>query len=127
MLTRRFALQAIAAASALLAVGANEASAAFGGDARLPDAAVALLRDRTAACAVGKAYLASVPGLTRAQLLADIEAAQIAPAAGGGAAADRLNQAVRADFANGHTVLVHGWVLSRTEAAVCALAYLRAV
>ncbi|MCB1883601.1 MAG: hypothetical protein KDG89_06330 [Geminicoccaceae bacterium] len=33
-----------------------------------------------------------------------------------------LGQAVREDFARGDTVLVDGWLLSRTEAALCALA-----
>lgn len=33
----------------------------------------------------------------------------------------RLRVGVRADFAAGRTVILDGWILSRTEARVCAL------
>lgn len=127
MLTRRFAVKATAAAAALVAVRANEARAVLGSDAVLPNVAAGLLRDRAAAHAVGKAYLESAPTLTRARLLTDLGSVQIAPPVGVGTIADQFDRAVRTDFANGHTVVVHGWILSRTEASLCALAYLRGV
>ena len=34
---------------------------------------------------------------------------------------DQLDQLVLADFARGDTVLLHGWMLARTEARQCAL------
>jgi hypothetical protein len=38
-----------------------------------------------------------------------------------GALSKLFGTAVRADFAAGRTVVLHGWILSRTEARVCAL------
>lgn len=38
----------------------------------------------------------------------------------------QIGTRIREDFANGRTLLVQGWCLSRTEARVCALAALTA-
>lgn len=37
---------------------------------------------------------------------------------------NRLHASVRSDFIEEHIVLINGWVLSRTEAQLCALLYL---
>jgi hypothetical protein len=37
---------------------------------------------------------------------------------------DKLEAMVRADFSEGRTVVIEGWVLSKTEARQCALHYL---
>ena len=50
----------------------------------------------------------------------DLEAALMAGDETG--LAQALGRAVRHDFARGDTVLVDGWLLSHTEAALCALA-----
>ncbi len=39
--------------------------------------------------------------------------------------ADKLLELTRADFAEGRTVTVDGWVLSKTEARQCALYHIR--
>ena len=102
-------------------------------DAPRPDAAERLLsalgRPESAAV-VGRRYLAGHPGEADRRRLAesldldlrrqDCDPAQADPArlrAG-------ITRQVRADFAHGRVVRVDGWVLSVTEARLCALAAL---
>jgi hypothetical protein len=90
--------------------------------ARLPR----LLAARDSARRLGRQAAAAVGG-------PDVAAAVLASLPGGarraaGAGDDELraliSERVRADFAEEDTVTVRGWVLSRTEARMCALASL---
>jgi hypothetical protein len=97
--------------------------------ARTPAARLAgLLAHRDSARSLGRAALAALPGATTppalaAAVLADLpgDAATLA------AASDHDLRAlvaarVREDFDSGDTVQVDGWILSCTEARLCALA-----
>lgn len=79
--------------------------------------------DGEAARAVGRAYLAAYPSEERQSIVAGLEsaAARIGKLRGE-TLFDALKRASRADFAAGETVEVEGWILSRTEARVYALA-----
>ena len=73
---------------------------------------------------VGRCYLQSYPderSVTRLvnQLTADLDLSQSRAPAEIRAA---ISVRVRRDFVEGRTVAVHGWILSRTEARVSALA-----
>jgi hypothetical protein len=97
--------------------------------ARTPAARLAgLLAHRDSARALGRAALAALPGATAPSALA---AAVLAGLPGGprtldGASDDDLRALVaarvREDFEAGDTVQVDGWILSCTEARLCALA-----
>ncbi len=86
--------------------------------------------DRKAAQRIGRAYLADHPAeahtdhLTRvleARLDMETEAVtHLAPSR----LRVLLDEAIRADFAGFDTVMLDGWVLSRTEVRLCALAAL---
>lgn len=72
--------------------------------------------------AIGRAYLEGEPGeRDPAQL-----AARLAESLGGGApwSRDDVLARVRRDYDEERVVLVRGWLLSRTEARLCALASL---
>jgi hypothetical protein len=87
----------------------------------------ALARPAASARAVGLAYLAQVPGearpvlLTRLVLealaLGEAEAASL----GEKALRARIKARIAADFAEGRTVSVEGWLLSRSEVRFYAL------
>lgn len=110
----------------LLAAVAAAAAAAL-----LPKPAAAALQATLArriarvgaeASEVGARYLRAEP--TEADLAAlEARLAERLHAARGGLPM-RLAEAARADFRRGDVVLVDGWVLSRTEARVCAVAHL---
>ncbi|MFO7286966.1 MAG: hypothetical protein LOD94_05450 [Gammaproteobacteria bacterium] len=71
---------------------------------------------------VGARYLRAEP--TEADLAA-LEAKLVERLrAARGAIPTRLDEATRADFRRGDVVVVDGWVVSRTEARVCAVAHL---
>jgi len=81
---------------------------------------------RTAAVAVGRWYLAGTPAEASSAVLTDAVGAAL-PA---GALATRaaLRRAARSridhELATGDVVLLDGWIVSRTEARLCALAAL---
>jgi hypothetical protein len=89
-----------------------------------------LLRQRDSARAIGAAYLRSLPHPITADVLGDA----IARGLPGGPAllATARDPELRAllaerssvDFGEGRTVWLHGWLLSETEARLCALAAL---
>jgi hypothetical protein len=95
--------------------------------ARLPR----LLRDPVAARAIGAEYLRTRPGEATAAALVDAMAQSLP----GGrsvltSASDRalrslLAERSRADFTEGKTVILRRWILSETEARLCALASIR--
>jgi hypothetical protein len=74
------------------------------------------------AAEVGRRYLESNAGEASCQLLADLVAANLDPTAGD--VAEQMAMAASEDFRRGRTVTVDGWLLSRTEARICAIAYL---
>jgi len=68
--------------------------------------------DKRAATAVGEAYLARFPE-EKKSLRLHLALAGVGP--------QNVNDVVRRDFAAGRIVQVDGWMLSRTEARLCAL------
>lgn len=86
----------------------------------------ALLPHDAAAVALGTAYLAQVPGEASAERLVaaltdgprGVPVARLEPRGLGA----HLARRIRADFGAGRTVVVRGWIVSRTEARLAALA-----
>jgi hypothetical protein len=68
--------------------------------------------------AIGRAYLELEPREADADRLLELIL--------GDAPASRVLERVRLDFTEGRTVRLHGFILSRMEARLCALAALRA-
>jgi hypothetical protein len=96
-----------------------------------PDELAATLRslvyDRAAARRLGQLYIHQVPVEDDPRILARLTAASLGAQQADVIALDRtslrhrLDARVRGDFASGNTVQLDGWVLSRTEARLCAL------
>ena len=81
-----------------------------------------LLADQDSAAAVGRAYLDSVPGEADARVLVSRLSASLGGRAVGGDDLRRLlAQRIDRDFAEERVATVQGWVLSVTEARLCAL------
>jgi hypothetical protein len=86
-----------------------------------------LLRTPQSARAIGDAFLeASGTAPSAAELIAQLEAAIGQTGTGIRDLGDaqlraRLREGIRDDYAERRTVRVQGWVVSRTEAALCAL------
>lgn len=82
--------------------------------------------DPASARSIGRRYLAQYPERSsRSRLLAELDLPAARPAAPGRAGLiEWIEQAQQRDFAEGRTVVVNNWVLSRTEAALCALSAL---
>ncbi|WP_046865779.1 hypothetical protein [Microvirga massiliensis] len=80
------------------------------------------------ACAVGREYLRLLPAseASAEHLLHHLHGADGGPLTATNPAKLRvlIREAQRNDFAEGRTVMVDGWVLSETEARLCALAAL---
>ena len=102
------------------------------GGAGVADRLVAVLRRPASAGAVGRAYLADRPGEAdrdwlAARLGADLRGRDCDPSCSDRARLRAgLARQLRADFAQSRVVRVDGWVLSVTEARLCALAALTA-
>ena len=125
---RRRMLAALTAAGVAL-IGMRAARAADDTDAALGARLAALPRHGASAAAIGRAYLRLTPEEAATPLLAALVAANTASPARLLAARDGelrriLAAAQREDFRAGRTVSVRGWMLSRTEARLCALAAL---
>jgi hypothetical protein len=121
-LTRR---RLLVGAAALLAAVAAGPSALVPLIERLAAAdAAALLRTlikhREGAIQLGRSYLSAHPSEANRATLVRQLAGPIAPASAE-RAAHGVGARIREDYAMGHTVVVEGWVLSRTEARLCAL------
>jgi hypothetical protein len=126
--TRRFVLLSIGCASGLSLMPRHVQARAL---RATPDELAAtlstLLYDRAAARRLGRLYVRQVSAeddpRTLARLVVALPEAQQADAI----ALDhtslrhRIDARVRGDFASGTTVQLDGWVLSRTEARLCAL------
>ena len=74
------------------------------------------------AAEVGRRYLESNGSEANCELLADLVAANLDRDAG--EAPEQMAMAASEDFRCGRVVTVDGWLLSRTEARICAIAYL---
>jgi len=129
--SRRELLEALALAGAcgLALAGGVALPACFAPDP-LEEALRGFFRDRAAARAVGVEVLALEPKRARTEELVARVVRDRAPQLRELARTDpqRLGEALRAqhrdDFAQGRVVVVRGWVLSETEAALLALAAL---
>jgi hypothetical protein len=89
----------------------------------------AMMRPRSSARAVGLAYLARYPeeadaALLTRRLLAGLGQEPETARLDDRALRRRVAARVSADFAEGRTASLDGWLLSRTEARLCALAAL---
>jgi hypothetical protein len=124
MISRRRTLAAIAACSALPAGMGARPGAGFWSLAAL----TGVLPSQSSARAVGRAYLAAHPeDADPARLLHLLE--EVPPVgralarrhADPRAIASAVGEAVRDDFVARRTVKLEGWVLSQTEARLCAL------
>jgi hypothetical protein len=115
---RRMLLRILGLAGITLALGPRAAHA-VPAPPRLGQFTV-LLADAASARHVGRAYLQHVPGdADRGHLLVQLRARfDDKPSR------EKLMACCREDFAAGRTVTVNGWVLSQTEARLCALAAL---
>ena len=80
-------------------------------------ALLSLFRDKQAAARLGRAYLEGRPS-------ADLASLEWPSLPAGGALRRRVARQIRADFAAGRVVCVQGWLLSETEARICAMAAL---
>ena len=120
-LGRRAFLRAIAWGALLPLTGAagarGEESSAF------EAALLALLSDPSGAARIGRVYLAGQPEEARRELLAR----RLCDALGEGPRStlrERMARCARRDFTRGDTVQLSGWLVSRSEARLCALAAL---
>jgi hypothetical protein len=96
----------------------------------LAEAVAAAYADPEAARRVGAAWLAvhpdaGDPAALLAAVVGDVAVARELAAADPGALWDALRRCHRADFEAGRTTRVAGWVLSQTEARLCAWLQLR--
>jgi hypothetical protein len=87
---------------------------------------LATINNPTTIAEVGKAYMEQVPGENSPESLIDkllisFNGEIIPETADSLTLQKMMSQKVQADFDNGETVVVRGWVLSRTEARQCAL------
>jgi hypothetical protein len=80
---------------------------------------LALIWDSQTIDAVGKQYLLQVPGEERERWLVKRLSADASDS--GGLENSGLEEKIKKDFEAGNTVIVDGWILSRTEARQCAL------
>jgi hypothetical protein len=129
---RRQFLSAFALSGVLWTAWQSRARAWLPSGRGAADRLVAVLRRPASAAVVGRAYLAGHPAEAdrawlAAQLGGDLRCQDCDPARSD---ATRLRaglaRQLRADFAQSRVVRVDGWVLSVTEARLCALAALTA-
>jgi hypothetical protein len=133
VLSRRAALKFAVAAAMTMVVHAHLPALAVlqqAQQALLPSRLAGLLAHSESAKVIGSEYLRMYPQEADLNVLLDLLAAQLAVSdAGRFGIADeqlreRLDRMIRADFADDRIVKLRGWVLSATEARVCALAVL---
>jgi len=116
--TRRRFIQA-GAALAASGLTARNAPAGAGQPGTRAERLLAVLGDREAAARIGRARLAAAPDEGDLDLVL-----RLLDVPEGVDAARVLEARRRADFRDGRTVRVEGWVLSRTETRLCVLAAL---
>lgn len=92
-----------------------------------PERLAGLFRDPESARRIGRAYLRQTPGEAKTGLLAGLVTADLPGGVTGisglseAELRERLSRQMVDDFAQGRTATVQGWVLSLTEARLCAL------
>lgn len=124
---RRSAVRALGAAGVTLALAPHVVPP--GGDAPLAGWLRSMIADLESARRVGQAYLAKAPAeADRQRLLAGLfprlDPGEARLGDGPASWRDSFSTRCRRDFAEGQTVQIEGWVLSLTEARLCALAAL---
>ena len=87
---------------------------------------MATINESTTIDDVGKAYMEQVPSENSPeslidQLMINSKGDTIPKTTDSKTLQKMMSQKVKSDFDNGETVIVRGWVLSRTEARQCAL------
>jgi hypothetical protein len=131
-MNRRRLLGTIALAAGWLAFRPGWAWSAYGAtpEHSLARRLVEVFRRRQSAVAIGRAYIRGVAEAPRVEGLLQEVVADLDPPANELRRAPQpvlrqtLHARIRQDFAEGQTVRVDGWVLSRTEAKLCGLAAL---
>jgi len=122
---RRSAFKTLGAAGVTLALAPQLVPS--GEEGKLARWLQTMLADLEGARRIGQAYLSAEPAeADRDRLLAELFP-RLEPGgahAGESTRRESFSACCRRDFAEGQTVQVHGWVLSRTEARLCALAVL---
>jgi hypothetical protein len=114
----------------LLAATGGAALVSLPARSRVPLAAalVGVLSHREGARAIGAAYLQQVPWESNARQLMSLIVEHDPSSLGEQASLDEarafLQRSVREDFEQSRTVELNGWVVSRTEARLCALSCL---
>jgi hypothetical protein len=130
LLTRRRFIALAVAFTAPLLPGAGEGVVGLVDPRRAATARLtAPLRHRDSAARIGRAYLLAQPGDAGASRLVDTIVAAIATESGStdplaaddATLAELLARRIVTDFASRDVAVVEGWVLSRTEARLCAL------
>jgi hypothetical protein len=121
-LTRRHVLVMAAAAAGAVAIGPT---GWFGLIERLVAADVegllrGLITDREGAARLGRSYLGAHPTEARSGILVSRLIGPTEPTSAAGASREVASR-IRGDYAADRTVVVDGWVLSRTEARLYAL------
>lgn len=117
---RRVVLRLLGALAILVALPASRARARVTGPSRA-ETLLALLPHPESAAVIGREYLRVTPDeADRDRLCAMLWPADALP----GSLGEALARRQRADFAEGRTVRLRGWILARTEARLCALAAL---
>lgn len=132
-ITRRIFLRIVLGLSALGLTGPARALAKLGESGAPDPLALKLAKffiHKDSAAVVGREYLRSVPGEEDARLLVDLICSGQAAGRANLVGADlkELREWLRhqqcQDFEHGRIVKVQGWILSETEARLCALAAL---
>jgi hypothetical protein len=128
-ISRRAALKFALAAAATMFVRAHVPGVALFQQAQalVPTQLAALLAHPQSAKVIGIEYLRAYPGEADMDMLLDLIVSQLGASDAGLFASaehqlrERLDTSIRADFAADRIVKLHGWVLSATEARLCAL------
>lgn len=110
------------------AVAAGTLPPGLGAKSDLARRLAPIIPDRASARRVGRAWLAANPRTAERARLVGQALAALALDRNTLAGLDdthlyaRAAARIRADFAHGHTIVVDGWMLSRTETLLCAVA-----
>ncbi len=88
--------------------------------------ALAAINDPETIVALGESYRTTVPDESTSEklidkLLLDVEDNVIAQDTDDAALIELLEEKVKSDFDQGETIILDGWILSKTEARQCAL------
>ncbi len=127
-ITRRVFIRAMAWLSTLGVAGADRALAGFGIFCPADAAHNLFFRHPESAAVIGREYLKDRPGESDARVLGELISISSGGTPDRTCRADpddirrRLRRRVRLDFEEGRVVKVRGWILSETEARLCALA-----